>query len=123
MPTPLRSLAAILLILSGVVSLATAAELTFDLEIERGRVADAMRLIRVKEGDLVRLRWRADRPYVLHLHGYDIERRVEPGRDNELSFVARATGRFPITLHSPKERSGSRLSEEAPLVDVEVYPR
>ena len=56
------------------------AEVTFDLKIEKGRVAQSMRLIRVKQGDAVRLRWSTDRPIVLHLHGYDIEIKVEPGK-------------------------------------------
>jgi hypothetical protein len=36
-----------------------AAELTFDLKVEHGRVPDTMRLIRIKQGDVVRLQWSA----------------------------------------------------------------
>ena len=57
----------------------SAEELTFDLKVERGQVAQNMRLIRVKQGDVVRLRWSTDRPMDLHLHGYDIEQKIEPG--------------------------------------------
>src|SRR5260370_25354895 len=46
---------------------ALAAELTFDIKIERGRVPDTMRLISVNEGAVVKLRLSFDQPIVLHL--------------------------------------------------------
>jgi hypothetical protein len=100
-----------------------AAELTFDLRVENGRVPENMRLVRVKQGDLVKLRWTVDRPVILHLHGYDLETRVEPGAVGEMSFTAYATGRFPIHAHAAVARTGSNAREEAALVYVEVYPR
>jgi translation initiation factor IF-1 len=102
---------------------ALAAELTFDLRIERGRLPENMRNIRVKQGDVVKLRCTADRRTTLHLHGYDIELRVEPGVTRELTFTARATGRFPLHVHGPTERSGSHAHEEPPLATIEVYPQ
>lgn len=99
------------------------AELAFDLRLERGRVPDNMRLIRVTEGDVVRLRWTTDEPAVVHLHGYDIEKRLVPGSVTELVFTAYATGRFPVHLHAPAERGAGGTHEEAPLVTIEVYPR
>ena len=102
---------------------ALAAELTFDLHIERGRVPENMRIIRVKQGDVVKLRCTADRRTTLHLHGYDIELRIEPRATRELSFAARATGRFPLHVHGPTERSGSHAHEEPPLATIEVYPQ
>ena len=102
---------------------AMAADLTFVLRIDHGRVPEKMRLIRVRQGDVVKLQWRADQPVIVHLHGYDIERRVEPGAVAEIVFTANATGRFPIHVHSAKERSGSHAHGESPLVYVEVYPR
>jgi hypothetical protein len=85
--------------IAGLATIATAqAEVTFDLKIEKGKVAANMRLIRVKQGDAVKLRWTTDRPIALHLHGYDVEVKVEPGVVAELAFTARATGRFPIEI-------------------------
>ena len=52
---------------------AGAAELTFDYHIERGQVTENTQVIRVKQGDVVKLRWHTDRLIILHLHGYDIE--------------------------------------------------
>jgi hypothetical protein len=100
-----------------------AAELTFDIKIEGGRVPAAMRLIRVNEGDVVKLRWTSDQPIVLHLHGYDIEKRVAPGTITELAFTAYATGRFPIHVHAQGAGAGGQAHEDAPLATIEVYPR
>ena len=100
---------------------AVAAELTFDIRIEHGRIPDAMRLMRVHEGDMVRLRWTSDRPLVLHLHGYDIEQPVAPDAVTEFAFAANATGRFPIELHA--QVVGGAAHSDAALAIVEVYPR
>ena len=99
-----------------------AAELTFDLRIEKGRVAKKMRTIRVRQGDAVTLRWTTDRPIVLHLHGYDIEKKVEPGAATEMAFVARATGRFSVEEHK-LDAKGGHSHGEAALVRIEVLPR
>ena len=100
-----------------------AAELTFDLKVEHGRVPDTMRLIRIKQGDVVRLRWNTDQPLTLHLHGYDIEKYVEPGTTSDLTFTAYATGRFPVHAHAQGARAGCPTHEEEPLANIEVYPR
>jgi len=112
---------ALLLITAGAPALA--AELTFDIKIEHGRVPDTMRLIRVNEGDVVKLRLVSDQPIVLHLHGYDIEKRVAAGAITELAFTAYATGRFPIHVHAQGAGAGGHEHEDAPLAAIEVYPR
>jgi hypothetical protein len=128
---PLRRLAWIpafagmtFLMIVGVAGLAAAqgAEVAFDLKIEKGQVAQSQRLIRVKQGDAVKLRWTTDRPIVLHLHGYDIEAKATPGAVTEMIFTARATGRFPIEEHKPNAKGGHSHGE-APLVRIEVFPR
>ena len=101
---------------------AKAEELTFVLRIKNGRVEQNMRLIRVKQGDDVKLQWSTDRPMILHLHGYDIEKKVAPDVVTEMSFNARATGRFTVAPHIGKEPSGGHAHGEA-LVTIEVYPR
>jgi hypothetical protein len=98
-----------------------AAELTFDLRLARGNVPANMRLVRVMQGDMVKLRWSADRATILHLHGYDIELKVEPGAVAEMAFTAHATGRFPVSVHAPA--AGGGHTHEPPLVHVEVHPR
>jgi hypothetical protein len=99
-----------------------AAELAFDLKIENGRVAKTMRTIRVRQGDAVTLRWTTDRPIVLHLHGYDIEKKVVPGAVTEMAFVARATGRFSVEEHKTDAKGGHSHGEAA-LVRIDVLPK
>jgi hypothetical protein len=103
-------------------AVAQSPEVVFDIKIEKGRVPPSMRLVRVKEGDAVKLRWTSDKPIVLHLHGYDIETKVEPGAVAEMAFAARATGRFPVEEHKPNAKGGHSHGE-APLVRIEVRPR
>jgi hypothetical protein len=96
-------------------------EVIFDLRIAGGRVPPDLRRIRVKQGDAVKLRWTTDRTIALHLHGYDIEKKVDPGVVAEMSFTARATGRFPISVHRPK--AGGGHTHDPPIVQIEVHPR
>lgn len=110
------------IILPGLAATGARAEnVTFDLRVERGRVPAGMRVIRVKQGDIVTLRWTSDRPIALHLHGYDIETKVAPSTPTDMSFTARATGRFSIEEHKPK--AGGGHAHEAPIVRIEVHPR
>ncbi len=102
---------------------AGAAELTFDIRIEQGRIPDTMRLMRVHEGDSVTLRWTSDRPLDLHLHGYDIEKRVVADTVTELAFSAYATGRFPIEIHVKGAGTRGAAHGGTPLAIIEVYPR
>jgi hypothetical protein len=96
-----------------------AASRTFELRIAQRRVPPAQRVLRATEGERVELRWSADEPLVLHLHGYDIETRVAPGRPAVTAFAARLTGRFAVEIHGeggPQRRHGA-------LLHVEIHPR
>jgi hypothetical protein len=88
-----------------------------DLTIRGGALPPEQRVIRVQQGDAVTLRWTSDRRLTLHLHGYDIERRVTPETPAAMSFTARATGRFSIEVH------GGQAGREATLGYLEVHPR
>jgi translation initiation factor IF-1 len=102
---------------------AQAAELSFDMRLQDGHVPESTRLIRVKQGDVVTLRWTADRPMLLHLHGYDIQWRAQPGTVGSVTFTARLTGRFPIHAHAMATGADDHAHEDSPLAYVEVYPR
>ena len=101
--------------ISSLVLAGSPSEQTFDLRIAHGSVAKEMQVLRVKQGDLVKLRWTTDEPMTLHLHGYNIEKDAKPGAVTEFAFKAYATGRYPITVHGPENHFT--------LVYVEVYPR
>jgi hypothetical protein len=99
---------------------ASAADVTFVLPIENGRVPENLRRIRVQQNDGVTLKWSSDRPITIHLHGYDIEKEVMPGAVTEMTFTARATGRFTIEPHTASASGGH--GHAPPLVTLEVYP-
>jgi hypothetical protein len=98
-----------------------AAQVTYALNIVNGRIPDNMRLIRVKQNDVVKLEWSTDKPMTVHLHGYDIEQELKPGTVTQMSFTARATGRFTIEPHIGKTPSGGHAHGDV-LVTIEVYP-
>jgi hypothetical protein len=91
-----------------------------DIAIKGGKVVGANTL-RVTQGDMVVLRWTSDRPIDLHLHGYDVEAKVAPGKPAEMKVNARATGRFPVEVHT-HDKSGSGHGHSA-LFYLEVYPK
>lgn len=86
-----------------------------DLTLRGGALPAEQQLIRVGQGDEVILRWTTDEAVGVHLHGYDIEKALEPGTASTMWFVARATGRFPITRHHGPD--------EVTLAYLEVHPR
>jgi FtsP/CotA-like multicopper oxidase with cupredoxin domain len=107
--------AAGLMVVSGNWSPARAQESKrFDLTIENERLSGDLKVIRVQRGDAVEIKWSANRRTALHLHGYDIETVVEPGKPQTMSFAARATGRFPIETHGRRHNV---------LIYLEVHPR
>jgi hypothetical protein len=108
--------------LSGALTVtADAAEVTYALTIANGRLPENMRLIRVKQNDVVKLEWRTDKPLTVHLHGYDIEQELKPGAVTDMTFTARATGRFTVEPHIGRTPSGGHAHGDV-LATIEVYP-
>ena len=60
-------------------------------------------------------------PDEVHLHGYDIEKEIVPRVVTEMTFKARATGRFTVEPHLAKQRGGGHAHGDV-LVTIEVYP-
>jgi hypothetical protein len=109
---------AAVLALGACLALAQATLRSFEITIAERRVPPAQRVLRATEGERVELRWSADEPLVLHLHGYDIETRVAPGKPAVTAFEARLTGRFAVEIHG----KGGRHHHRA-LLHVEIHPR
>jgi hypothetical protein len=84
----------------------------FALRIENGLIFDGTKTIEVQRGDVVDIAWSSDVETKLHLHGYDIDVIVGPGRPQTMQFLARATGRFPV--HDARHKL---------LLYVEVKPK
>jgi hypothetical protein len=87
----------------------------FELALKNGQLPENQRLVRIQQGDEVTLKWTTDRPYTLHIHGYDLEAKLVPQTPVELKFTARATGRFPLEIHGP--------GAERTVGYLEVHPR
>jgi hypothetical protein len=107
--------------LSSALNATEAAQVTYALSIANSHVPDNMRLIRVKQNDVVKLEWSTDKPMTVHLHGYDIEQELKPGTVTQMTFTARATGRFTIEPHIGKTPSRGHAHGDV-LVTIEVYP-
>ena len=71
-----------------------------------------VRDLEVDKGELLRFRVRSDRAENVHLHGYDIERPVAPGKPVSFSVRAKLTGIFEVEL----EQSA------VPIAEVTVNP-
>lgn len=110
------------------------AEKTFELAIADRKLAGPQKVIRVKQGERITIRWTTDERATLHLHGYDLEVTVTPDAPATLDFTARATGRFPITVHRFGEQThptgdkqgaghGHGHEEEVTLIYLEVLPK
>lgn len=95
-----------------------AAPRVFEITVHGGKIADGETTIRVKEGDMVEIRWTSDEPVEFHLHGYDIEVTAGPGKTGIMAFEAFAMGRFPVEAHS----HGGDASH-VPVLYLEVHPR
>ena len=69
------------------------------IQIRGGEVVGGAADIQVKKGDQVRIVVSSDAPDDIHLHGYDIEKEVEPGKPATFDFTADIEGIFEIESH------------------------
>ena len=68
------------------------------------------------QGDHVEIIWQVDAAMEMHLHGYKIELRAVPGVPVKMPFLAYASGRFPIEIHSESGRHRT-------ILYIEVHPK
>jgi FtsP/CotA-like multicopper oxidase with cupredoxin domain len=69
------------------------------IRMEDGSVVGGAKDIEVTRGDTVRIVVSSNAPDDIHLHGYDIERQVAPGKPARFRFKANAEGAFEIESH------------------------
>ncbi len=86
---------------------------TARIRVRGGVASGGVEEVRVRRGDQVRLTITSDQPDEVHLHGYDLERPVGPGRPARLRFTADAEGIFELELHG----------SHTPIAGLEVRPR
>jgi hypothetical protein len=98
----------------------------FDVSIRDRHVEGGASTLRVRRGDTVLLRLRADEPVSLHLHGYDLRADVTAASTTTLRFDATVAGRFPISAHefgaAPGSAARSATHREVTLLYLEVLP-
>lgn len=85
---------------------------TVTIVVEGGRPQGGIQRPVVREGERVVLVIRADAGESVHLHGYDVQAAVTPGKPARIAFTADVPGRFELELHHP----------DALLADLEVRP-
>src|SRR3954468_23106742 len=71
----------------------------FKIDIKGGKPAGGVQNIKVKKGNNVTIVVSTDAHDVIHLHGYDIEKDVEPGKPATFKFTADIEGIFEIESH------------------------
>jgi hypothetical protein len=69
------------------------------IAIRGGEVVGGPKTVTVTKGDRVRIVVTADTHDDMHLHGYDIEKDVEPGKPARFSFEANLEGQFELESH------------------------
>ena len=69
------------------------------VKIEGGKVVGGPADIKVHKGEHVRIVVSSDAHDDIHLHGYDIEKPVEPGQPAQFNFIANIEGIFEMESH------------------------
>lgn len=111
----------LLIPLGAIIFTATAADVkTIEIHISERQVTGENKVVRVSQGDELKLKWYTDESVTVHLHGYDIEQYIEAGQTTEMKFTAHATGRFPVTSHGFENQHD--VHGHQTLLYFEVYP-
>ncbi len=84
-----------------------------EVRIRDGKAAEGPRTISFKTGEPARIDVTSNTPSGVHLHGYDIEKPVTPGKTTRVRFKADIEGIFELEDHA----SGQELAS------VKVSPR
>lgn len=71
-----------------------------ELQIAGGKLVAEARSYSLRQGEEVELQLLSDRAGELHLHGYDLEAKVQADQPALLRFRADHAGRFEMELHS-----------------------
>jgi heme/copper-type cytochrome/quinol oxidase subunit 2 len=73
------------------------------IQIRGGKVVGGPPEIHAKKDDTVVIVVSADAPDEVHLHGYDIEKEVQPGQAVRFQFTANLEGEFEIESHKAED--------------------
>jgi plastocyanin len=88
------------------------------IRIKGGKVVGGPPDIKVQKGDHIRIVVSSDAHDDIHLHGYDIEKPVEPGAPAQFNFTANIEGIFEIESHVAEDAGREPL-----IAKLTVEPR
>ena len=74
---------------------------TIVIVVDQGRPRGGIKRPKLDKGEKVVLVIRADAGEDVHLHGYDIEKPVTPGKPVRIPLTVDLPGRFELELHHP----------------------
>jgi hypothetical protein len=77
----------------------TASGQRIEISVVKGKISGASGRVQVAKGTSVTLVVTSDVADEVHLHGYDIEKELVPGKPSTLQFTATLTGVFEVELH------------------------
>ena len=83
------------------------------VEIRDGKPAGGVKTIEFTSGDSAEIDVKSNKAGEVHLHGYDIEKPVQPGKTTVLRFKAKIEGIFTLEDHD----------SDAELAKVKVSPQ
>jgi hypothetical protein len=92
------------------------------VRINGGQVTEPQaRVLVVSQHTMLEIHWHSDASGELHVHGYDITVRLQKNTAVTSRFLAKASGRFPVTSHGVGDDSGHSHAYGA-LLYIEVHP-
>lgn len=74
---------------------------TIVIVVDQGRPRGGIKRPELEKGEKVVLVVRADAGESVHIHGYDVEKPVAPGKPVRIPLTATIPGRFEVELHHP----------------------
>jgi hypothetical protein len=84
------------------------------IRIQGDALAGGVEQIDVSTGETVRFRVVADKAWDLHVHGFDVEGEIRPGKPLEISFPAEIEGAYEAEVHGE--------TAEFPIAEINVSP-
>jgi hypothetical protein len=75
-----------------------------NIEVEGGQPIGGVKEIKAEKGDTVRIDVTSDQADELHLHVYDVEKELQPGKKTRLQFKANIEGVIELELHESEQQ-------------------
>jgi len=84
---------------AGTAATAVVKPVVISIKVVNGRPVGGIKRPTVKKGQTVRIIVRTNVGSEVHLHGYNLEKKIKKGAPTVMQFVAKVQGRFELELH------------------------